>query len=386
MKKFVIILVLVLMPTLIMAQAAGGAITRPTKKTEKKVESQRRSINRSKTSEAAGYDVILKCNVPTAIINIDGKEMGLFSEEHFLKKGSHNIVLKADGYEDLSKTIVVSSSSTFFSFFLKDKEKIIPPIIQNLVNNMVEIEGGTFLMGYSLTNSDKGKSQSTSNNNVLSNSIAFANNLVSSASKNNKNENESDDLNPVHQVQISSFQIGKFEVSQEEWETVMGHNPSTNKGTKLPVENVSWDDCQIFISKLNLLTGKNFRLPTEAEWEYAAQGGNKCKVTKYAGSDNIESVAWYMDNSGFETHPVGQKSPNELGLYDMSGNVNEWCQDWFDNYNSNNQIDPRGPENGDYKVHRGGSRDKASHYCTPSYRYHNKSSFKGVNLGLRLAL
>ncbi len=159
------------------------------------------------------------------------------------------------------------------------------------------------------------------------------------------------DEKPAHSVTLGDYYIGKFEVTQELWEAVMGSNPSYFKGSNLPVEQVSWDDCQTFIRKLNSLTGKNFRLPTEAEWEYTARGGNRSKGYKYSGSNNISDVAWYWENSGdrvlsgewdydkiknnnCRTHPVGMKSPNELGIYDMSGNVYEWCQDWYGSYSS----------------------------------------------------
>jgi len=184
----------------------------------------------------------------------------------------------------------------------------LPPVIQNLIDNMVRVDGGTFTMG---ATSEQGS-------------------------------NAAGDEKPAHQVNLSSFSIGKYEVSQEEWEAVMGSNPSYFKGAKRPVEKVSWNDCQAFIRKLNELTGRSFRLPTEAEWEYAARGGNKSIGDKYAGGDNLGSVAWYEDNSGGTTHNVGTKSPNELGLYDMSGNVWEWCQDWYDSYSSSAQTNPKG--------------------------------------------
>ena len=133
---------------------------------------------------------------------------------------------------------------------------------------------------------------------------------------------------PVHSVTVSDFYIGKYEVTQAQWKAVMGKNPSHYKGENRPVERVSWYDIQKFIEKLNAKTGKRYRLPTEAEWEYAARGGNQSKGYKYSGSNDIGSVAWYTNNSGDRTHPVGQKQPNELGLYDMTGNVWEWCSDW----------------------------------------------------------
>lgn len=191
---------------------------------------------------------------------------------------------------------------------------------------------------------------------------------------------------PKHQVTLSNFHIGKYEVTQALWQAVMSNNPSRFKGANRPVEQVSWDDCQEFICKLNNLTNAHFRLPTEAEWEYAARGGKQSRGFKYAGSNNLGSVAWYNNNSGNETHPVGQKSPNELGLYDMSGNVLEWCQDWFDNYSANSQTNPMGPSSGPGRVNRGGSWDGYVGWCRSSYRNTSTPSLRLSYLGLRLAL
>ena len=226
-------------------------------------------------------------------------------------------------------------------------------ILQNLVNNMVSVEGGMFMMGATAEQGD----------------------------------DAGDDEKPAHQVTVSSFSIGKYEVTQEEWEAVMGENPSEFKGDKNPVENVSWDDCKEFINKLNELTGKQFRLPTEAEWEFAARGGNKnLEQTKYTGGADIDAVAWYDGNSGDTNHPVGEKSPNALGLYDMSGNVCEWCEDYYGLYDSSTQKDPMGPESGSYRVYRGGSWYYDARLCRVSYRSYNSPGIRSDNLGLRLAL
>jgi formylglycine-generating enzyme required for sulfatase activity len=161
---------------------------------------------------------------------------------------------------------------------------------------------------------------------------------------------------PLHQVELSTFYIQKTEVTQELWEAVMGSNPSRVQISKdYPVTHVNWNDCQKFIKKLNTLTGKKYRLPTEAEWEYAARGGNQSKGYRYSGSNDINEVAWYQENSNRETHPVKEKKPNELGLYDMSGNVFEWCADWYGDYRLKVQKAPVGPANGKFKVMRGGS-------------------------------
>ena len=167
----------------------------------------------------------------------------------------------------------------------------------------------------------------------------------------------------------------------------MGNNPSYFKGAQLPVETVSWNDCQIFISRLNAKTGKNFRLPTEAEWEYAARGGHS-GGSKYAGSDKIKDVAWCAANSHGSSHDVGIKNPNCLGIYDMSGNVWEWCNDFYDeNYYKNSTADnPAGPAQGTYHVHRGGSWRSGAWYCRVSNRNADDPGYSYSSLGFRLAL
>ena len=190
---------------------------------------------------------------------------------------------------------------------------------------------------------------------------------------------------PVHSVTLSSYMIGETEVTQELWQAVMGSNPSDHKGTQYPVENVSWNDCQTFVRKLNELTGQRFRLPTEAEWEYAARGGNRSRGYKYAGSNNIGEVTWYSD-SGSGTHNVKTKAPNELGIYDMSGNVWEWCQDWYSSYSSSAQTNPTGAATGSYRVYRGGSWYNEARYCRVSFRTFHAPTYSNFNIGLRLAL
>ena len=224
-------------------------------------------------------------------------------------------------------------------------------IIQNLIDNMVYVQGGTFIMG---ATSEQG---------------SYADS----------------DEKPAHRVTLSSFSISRYEVTQEEWQAVMGNNPSNFKGSKRPVENVSWNYCQEFIRRLNAMTGKHFRLPTEAEWEYAARGGNRSQGYKYSGSNNLNSVAWYYDNSGKTSHDVGQKSPNELGIYDMSGNVWEWCSDWYGNYSSSSQTNSTGSYSGSNRVYRGGGWAGNAWDCRSSNRHNNAPSSGSSALGLRLA-
>ena len=192
---------------------------------------------------------------------------------------------------------------------------------------------------------------------------------------------------PTHDVTLTNnYYLGKTEVTQELWEVVMGNNPSYFKGKNKPVENVSWNDCMKFISRLNSITGQIFRLPTEAEWEFAARGGNNSKHYQYSGSNKLDDVAWYDSNSAKTTHNVATKQPNELGIYDMSGNVWEWCSDYYDKYSSSSQTNPTGPNSGTCHVVRGGSWYNYARRCCSLRRNNNDSDYKDCDLGLRLAL
>ena len=200
-------------------------------------------------------------------------------------------------------------------------------------------------------------------------------------------KNPDADEKPTHRVTLTNdYYIGKYEVTQALWKAVMGNNPSYFKGDNLPVERVNWDDCQEFISKLNGITGKTFRLPTEAEWEYAARGGNKSRGYQYSGSNNILDVAWFGNNSGSKTHGVGTKQANELGIYDMSGNVWEWCQDWKGAYSSSSQVNPTGANSGSDRVVRGGSWCYVPKFCRSSCRDGSSPNLGCTFFGLRLVL
>ena len=194
------------------------------------------------------------------------------------------------------------------------------------------------------------------------------------------------DERPVHSVSLSSYYMGETEVTQALWQVVMGTNPSYHKNCdQCPVEKVSWNDVQEFIKKLNQKTGKRYRLPTEAEWEYAAKGGQSYT---YSGSNDVKDVAWFVGNSNSATHPVKQKGRNGYGLYDMSGNVWEWCADLYavDYYSQSPKKDPEGPSGGDRRVLRGGSWYFSSGYCRVAYRYYSNPSGSHGNYGLRLAV
>ncbi len=237
-------------------------------------------------------------------------------------------------------------------------------ILNELKCNMVWIEGGEFTMGTS-----------------------------------NKNDSDAlSDEKPAHQVTVNGFYLCKYEVTQKLWQAVMGTNVGhqleiigswsqhSDVGADYPMYLISWDECQEFVNRLNLLSGKNYRLPTEAEWEYAAHGGKKSHGYKYSGSNDIDIVAWYMYNSGNTgTHIVGQKKPNELGLYDMSGNVSEWCQDWYGSYSADPQKNPIGPATGSDHIIRSGCEGLPAWSCRISARQHDIPSRRDRDLGFRLA-
>ena len=223
--------------------------------------------------------------------------------------------------------------------------------VKNVEFTLVEVKGGTFTMG---ATSEQG-------------------------------DDAYEDEYPTHRVTLSTFNIATTEVTQELWQAVMGSNPSEHVGAKLPVENITWDQCQVFLKKLNALTGHTFRLPTEAEWEYAARGGLLSHGYKYSGSNDIDEVAWYSENSGGESHPVATKKPNELGIYDMSGNVREWCYDAYEEYTSEARTNPHGPTVGDFNG-RGGAYEFTSRLCRVSNRGSNSSEQHFDVLGLRIVM
>lgn len=259
-------------------------------------------------------------------------------------------------YQPLKKKIVKMSRRTILIFILFSPLAAIHAqtfTVNGVSFTMINVEGGTFTMGAT-------KEQGSSSY---------------------------DWEKPAHCVTLSSYSIGQTEVTQELWQAVMGNNPSYYKSDiSRPVEQVSWNDCQRFIRKLYSLTGQHFRLPTEAEWEFAARGGVNSLGYKFSGDMKLSRVAWYQGSGN--PHPVGKKQPNELGIYDMSGNVWEWCQDWFDEdyYSSSPVNNPQGPSSGLWRTLRGGSWFDTSWSCRVSSRgcrAPNESSFYN---GFRLAL
>lgn len=228
----------------------------------------------------------------------------------------------------------------------------LPLPIQELIHDMVKVEGGTFIMG----------------------------------GTEEQGEDAFSDEMPAHKVTLSSFYIGKYPVRQEQWEAVMGKNPAYFKGPKLPVESVNWSDCQEFVAQLSRITGRHFRLPTEAEWEYAARGGNRSGHYKYSGSNNLDEVGWYNENSESMTHLPGEKIPNELGLFDMSGNVWEWVQDWKADFSELDQINPTGPQEGEERICRGGGWNREPDRARVSYRGDDLPDLRYCSLGLRIVM
>ena len=322
----------------------------------------------------------INSNPPGADIFVDGQKKGqtpqLISQ---LLIGDHQLKLTRKGYDDYTGVFNVtegeaaSVSATMELFKEKPKPAPVAPAAEtkpasgeapaveddgsprktftvgNIQFSLIRVEGGTFKMG---------------------------------ASK--EQEKPDADEYPVHDVTLSTYYIGETEVTQELWQAIMFRNPSQFKGPQMPVEQVSYRDCEQFIDKLNKKLGTKFRLPTEAEWEYAARGGNQSHGFQYSGSNKIDDVAWIKDNSGMTTHRVGTKAANELGIYDMSGNVWEWCSDWSGAYSSSPETNPKGPATGPNRIDRGGC------YANPAWgsRVTNRGNHGPVNryLGLRLAM
>jgi formylglycine-generating enzyme required for sulfatase activity len=282
-----------------------------------------------------------------AALSIDGNPVGQTPYNGSLTFGSHTLQIQ-QGDKKAEKTVSISQSGGETSFSLSFGPQSFTETVNGAAIEMVAIKGGTFRMG----------------------------------------SNEGDDEKPIHSVTVSDFSIGKTEVTQAQWTAIMSSNPSNFKGDNLPVEMVTWDDVQVFLGKLNTKTGKTYRLPTEAEWEYAAGGGENSR-TKYAGTDSESSLgnySWYGDNSGNKTHPVGTKQPNQLGLYDMSGNVWEWCSDWYGGnyYSSSPQNNPKGASTGSDRVLRGVSWYSTASRCRVSYRYSYYPAARSYYFGFRL--
>ena len=307
-------------------------------------------------------------SVPSgASVYIDGKMIGFTPiENKKVSLGTHRVKLSKEGYEDKVFRHTFDGKSIILTETLTEKSKRQEPqsisvtfsdyrktfTVNGVSFDMMPVAGGTFRMG------------------------------ATKSEDSDADEWES----PIHDVTLSDYYIGKTEVTQALWHAVMRNNPSKFLSDNRPVESVSWNDCQEFIRKLNAKTGMNFRLPTEAEWEYAARGGNKSRGYKYSGSNNIDAVAWYEGNAKSKTHPVGTKQPNELGIYDMSGNVWEWCNDCYGYYSSNAQTNPKGVVSSAYRVCRGGYWDNSTKYCRSANRLSNVPDYRNYGIGFRIVL
>ena len=310
------------------------------------------------------------CQPSGAEVFVDGKKIGnapnTFAQIHV---GEHRVDIKKSGYQKLTKIVTVKEneqtkvSGTLAATSLADaypqaKETF---TVKGVSFVMIRVDGGTFMMG--------GTSE--------------------------QGEDPKDNERPVHQVTLDTYMLGETEVTQALWTAVMGDNPSKQQDNpNCPVSEVSWDDCQRFIKRLNALTGKTFRLPTEAEWEFAARGGNLSKGYKYSGGDDVDEVAWTFSNASlgkdyaYLIQPVKTRKGNELGLYDMSGNVSEWCEDWYRGsyYKSSPAENPKGPDNGTQRVVRGGYI-RADLVRVSARDYHSPDRLLGSNcFGLRIAM
>ena len=384
----------------------------------------------------------VSCPTPAVSLYVDKKSVGSLPWNGNLKEGMHLLEVRKDGYRSQQKTIQLAQQQKldvafdalsaiqgnlsvnfkpFGSDVYVDGVKVgqSPRVFNGVLagNHNVEIRKSGYTTSRQTVTISEGQTASISGSLTSSTSSSSANTLSSSGSslsgntltipvKNGINiemvKVEAGSFNmgatpemkspyevekPVHRVTLTNnYYIGKYEVTQALWQAVMGSNPSYFKGDDLPVESVSWGDCQDFISKLNAMTGKRFRLPTEAEWEYAARGGKKSRGYKYSGSKTLGDVAWYDGNSGSKTHAVGTKQPNELGIYDMAGNVWEWCQDWKGSYSSSPQANPTGAVGGSYRVIRGGNWRDSARGSRSSCRFGLTPGYHDFSLGLRVVL
>lgn len=291
-------------------------------------------------------EVRIESNVEGAEVFIDDISFGVTPCTVELTNGEHNLVLRKKGYNEEKTKIEVK---------VGDGIKQHPVFVQmyqegtfsykGISYEMINVQGGSFYMG----SPEK-----------PSGSFSYE--------------------HPIHEVEVNSFSIGRTEVTQALWKAIMGNNPSTVQGDNLPVNNISWEDCQAFITKLNKITGKSFRLPTEAEWEYAARGGNRQEGTDFAGSNSLSQVSRQGN-----LYPVASLKPNSLGIHDMSGNVSEWCQDWLGRYVARKAFNPKGAERGIQRIHRGGSFDMEDNFHKVYARNYSRPNEAKVGIGLRLA-
>ena len=309
------------------------------------------SISRLVFNLAAPTPIMGTINVMStpgmAEVYLDGELLGRTPLMQDVIVGSRKVVIHKDGFCNFEQTIRVEDGKMVD--VVANMKELPPPYVETINGlnlKMILVEGGTFAMG--------------------------------------SNDDGYDDERPVHNVTLDSYYIGETEITQAAWRAIMGTNPSEYTGDNRPVENVSWEDAQEFCKKLSELTGKKYVLPTEAQWEYAARGGNKSKGYTYSGSNTIGDVAVYSGNSVSGHSNVKSKKPNELGIYDMSGNVWEWCSDWYDDYSSSPQANPLGPSSGSYRVLRGGSWRSYASDCRVASRGRYNPSRLVNNYGFRI--
>lgn len=314
------------------------------------------------TTQQVSYNVIngvIKANFPARIAfkvsnNIESKIIIDQADAEELMGEGDLLYLSSGNYtpERIQGALINQTQLNNIVKYISQPSQDLVFNVNGVQFKMVHVEGGTFTMGAT------SEQENATNNRAK----------------------------PTHTVTLDSYYMGETQVTQALWQAVMGNNPSEFKAQNNPVDSVSWDDCKKFITKLNQITGQKFSLPTEAQWEFAARGGNLSQGYKYAGSNNLNNIAWFNDNSNEQTHPVAQKQPNELGLYDMSGNVQEWCNDRYGDYSSLPQHNPIGPSSGCIRVLRGGSWVHGTNECQVSFRdmWNHVHGFE--NHGFRLSL
>ncbi len=293
-----------------------------------------------KTERSGDVDMLSNTNaIPDACAKLLSQLLG----EHINSQTRNNSTQQIASY---------TSQYQQFSDPQQSAQSFIEDANCNLGMKMIYVEGGSFMMGATSEQSDAAKS----------------------------------DERPAHTVRLEPYYIAECELTQAQWQKIMGNNPSYFKGESHPVDTVSWEDAQNFCRELSYITGKTYILPTEAQWEYAARGGKYRETTKYSGSYSVDAVAWYETNSNGSTHPVKQKRPNKLGIYDMSGNVWEWCSDWYSSnyYSSSPQSNPEGALSGETRVLRGGGYHISSQYCRVSYRDYDMPSYRRNRSGFRV--
>lgn len=368
--------------------------TRTTRTRQTTTRTRHSSYNRSRAvrEDAPVYEVSFGCNVNGAVIFIDDEEYNL-DDSCMLKEGSYFVEVEAEGYQDYSETIDVDEDNTYFYFELEEIPYEYSKPSESQVVDIVEDnnEPEEVLDTIQLTQDIQDKPEEW----VTVKGITFAMVYVQGGTYTRFELPKVADLHPgsvppAHPVTLSSYYIGKNEVTRELWYAVMADSVLKDH-PKDPVSNVSWDDCQEFMTKLSNMTGKNFRLPTDAEWEFAARGGVKSNGFAFSGSNDIDAVAWYSANSDMEFHEVGLKKPNELGIYDMTGSVWEWCSDrswnWREDVDTSTPlVNPTGPETGKNRVARGGgllTEDENCCVCRPDP---TSPDTRSDELGFRLVL